>query len=67
MFCNVVASTVSLSDGEEDYDMAQSTPDFDEILNNAQTEREILNCLKFKQQEDNIWNCFSNSSPLSSA
>jgi|APCry1669190288_1035285.scaffolds.fasta_scaffold166623_1 hypothetical protein len=54
MFCNVVASTVSLSDGEEDYDMAQSTPDFDEILNNAQTEREILNCLKFKQQEDNI-------------
>ena len=45
-------STVSLSDEEEeeDYDMVQSTPEFDEILSNARTEREILNCLKFKEE-----------------
>jgi hypothetical protein len=46
-------STVSLSD-TEDYDMLQSTPEFDEILANAQTDREILNCLKFKEQENTI-------------
>ena len=47
-------STVSLSDEEEDYDMAQSTPDFDDIIASAQTEREILNCIKFKEQENKI-------------
>ena len=47
-------STISLSDTEEDYDMLQSTPDFEEILASAQTEREIMNCIKFKEQENKI-------------
>ena len=46
----VDTESLSDDDDEEDYDMVQSTPEFDEILSNARTEREILNCLKFKEE-----------------
>jgi hypothetical protein len=40
---------VSSSDAD-DYDMLQSTPELDDILASAQTEREVINCLKFKEK-----------------
>lgn len=48
-----LVSTVSLSD-TEDFDMLNSTPEFDEILASAKSERELLNCLKFAEHENKI-------------